>query len=126
MEDIKLSLTIVLPGSTMMSEQECSKNSAENYNHFTMTVGSKHDRKNIHFATRKCKTAVMVMQLGKDTYDYFTAKSKNRRLDVQNCPSWSRPDIWYNLSVEQRLKKHLARITADRGGISYTYAVFED
>jgi hypothetical protein len=126
MEDIKLSLTIVLPGSTMMSEQECSKNSSENYNHFTMTVGSKHDRKTIHFATRKCKPARMVMNLGLETYNYFTAKSKNRRTDAQNCPSWSRPDIWYNLSVEQRLKKHLARITADRGGISYTYAVFED
>lgn len=126
MEDIKLSLTIVLPGSTMMSEQECSKNSAENYNHFSMIVGSKNDKQTIHVKTRKCKTASMVINMGNDTYRYFTAKSKNRREDAQNCPGWSRPDIWYPLSVEERLKKHLARIVSDKKGISYTYKVFED
>lgn len=125
MEDIKLSLTIVLPGSTMMSEQECSKN-PQNYNHFSMVVGSKNDKQHIHFSTRKCKPAMLVMNMGIDTYNYMTAKSKNRRADAANCPGWSRPDIWYPLSSEERLKKHLHRIVSDRKGISYTYAVFED
>lgn len=127
MSVIKLSLKIVLPGRTLLSEQECSKNPEESFNSHSMVVeDKKHNRETIYFQTRKSQFAVQCLNISEDSYNYMTAKSLDARKDAQNCPEWSRPKDWFNLNETQRLEAHLDRISKTIGGISFTYNILED
>ena len=48
MSIIKLSLKIVLPGRTLLSEQECSKNPKESFNSHSVVVEDKKVTSNIN------------------------------------------------------------------------------
>ena len=127
MSIIKLSLNVVLPGRIMLSEQECSKNPEESFNHHSMVVTDEHHNKElIHFSTRKNKPAVQCLNISEDAYKAMTAKASNQKDDMNNCPEWSKARDWYNLSKAQRLVAHLDRISKSIGGISFTYNVMED
>ena len=127
MSIIKLSLKIVLPGRTLLSEQECSKNPEESFNSHSMVVGdNKHNKEVIHFQTRKSRPVTQCLNISEDSYNYMTAKSLDAREDAQNCPEWSRPKDWFNLNQTQRLEAHLDRISKTVGGVSFTYNVLDD
>ncbi len=132
MSIIKLSLKIVLPGRTLLNEQECFKNPEESFNSHSMVVeGKKHNKEVIHFQTRKSRPAtqcLMVYQalISEDSYNHMTAKSLDAREDAQNCPEWSRPKDWFNLNQTQRLEAHLDRISKTVGGASFTFNVLDD
>lgn len=114
MNNIKVNLSVVLPGRTMLSEQECSQNPEESYDNNTLVV--KNER--IQFQTRKCKNARQCLNISEEAYDTMVSKT--------SCPGWVESQHWVTLSKEQRLRKHLWRICQTLGGISYTYNVLED
>lgn len=130
MDNIKVSVTIVLPGSTMMSPQECGEN-PENYNEHCYLVSAKHfDKKTkksyytkepLRFHTRKCVPAQQVINMSDDAYKYMTS-------DI--CPEWylhlGGIAKWRRLPKETRLQLHLERTCQSLGGSSYTYVVFGD
>ena len=131
MSDIKLSVTIVLPGSTMMTSQECDKNPKESYkdNCITLSV-KKYDnktRKNyfksepLRFKTRKCKDASQVIRMTTEAYEYMTSQ-----MFPDWWPSMGHPSQWKRMSKEKRLELHLDRLCEHLGGTSYTYAVYND
>lgn len=126
MIDVKVRLTVTLPGRVMMSEQECSKNPKENYNNVEIKVGFGKNTKTKTITVRKCKPATKVTNICKEAYDAMTAKSAKKDVDANYCPVWAHPKKWYNLSKEQRLRAHLKRLCEHFGGISYTYEVLED
>lgn len=131
MDDIKLSVTVVLPGNTMMTSQECEQNPQENYTtNFTPLFVKRLDRKTkkpyfkkeiLEFKTRKCKDAQQVLRMNSDAYDNMVST---------NCPDWYIPkggiSKWKKLSKEQKLLEHLTRICESFGGKSFTYNVFSD
>lgn len=142
MSEIKLSLSIELQGSTMFSKEECLKTTQE-------TITTKNGRKRIvtkvvedwdkmekhtmrvteHYAdkepvtetitfhTRKLKPATQSLNICKEGYNYMISGE---------CPYWSKPKVWNNLSEKERLEAHLQRIAEGLGGTSYTYQIFED
>lgn len=131
MSTVKLSVTIVLPGSTMMTSQECDENPQENYeNNFILLSVKKYDYKTkksffrkepLEFKTRKCVDAQQVIKMSDEAYENMTSVS---------CPEWFIPkggiNAWKKMSKEQRLEAHLDRVCKAMGGKSYTYAVFSD
>lgn len=144
MSEIKLSLSIELPGSTMFSKEKCLKTTQKVIEKKTKTGKvykklievqvedwgkmDKHSMRVtnqkgtnpeiITFYTRKCESATQSINMGKEAYEYM--------IDKNACPSWSKPGKWAAMSKKERLESHLQRTVEYLGGTSYTYQVFED
>jgi hypothetical protein len=112
----------------MMTSQECEKNPKENYeNNLIILSVKKYDTKSkkyfyknepLHFRTRKCKEASQVIRMSEEAYEYMTSST---------YPEWwTNPSMWKRMSKEKRLELHLDRLCKHLGGISYTYAVYND
>lgn len=144
MIDIKLNLSIELPGSTMLSKEECLKTTRkviekktkagkiykktievkvedwDKMEKHSMRVANMNgtNPEIITFHTRKCKPATQSLNMSKEAYEYM--------IDKDSCPSWSKSGKWTAMSEKERLEAHLQRTVEYLGGISYTYQVFED
>ena len=126
MDDVKLNLNIILPGSIMLSSRECEEN-PKNYEKQVIRVETikqdKKKKKPIKFVeyldiyVRKCRTASQSINLTKQAYDYMTSKE---------CPYFAKPKDWARMSKIKRLEAHLEETCKALGGISFTYQVFED
>ena len=131
MSTIKLSVTIVLPGSTMMTSQECEENPKECYDdNFMLLSIKKYNNKEkksffknvpLRFKTRKCIKAQQVIKMTDEAYEYMTSIA---------CPEWfitfGGVAKWRKLSKKDRLEFHLDRLCKSMGGESFSYAVFGD
>lgn len=142
MIDIKLNLSIELPGSTMLKKEECLKTTHkvikketkdgkiykktikvkvedwDKMDKHTMRVAGGFKPQVITFHTRKCIPAAQSLNMSKEAYEYM--------IDKDSCPSWSKPGKWAAMSEKERLEAHLQRTVEYLGGTSYTYQVFED
>lgn len=145
MTEIKVNLSIVLQGSVMFSKDEClktiqkeverkNKRTGKTYKKtinikvedpdkmdshsmkVTEYVNKKPVSEVISFTTRKTKPAIQSINICKESYDEMTSSE---------CPYWSKPKIWNNMSKKDRLEAHLQRIAEGVGGVSYTYKVLE-
>lgn len=138
--EVKVSLTIGLPGAIMWSKDECLKTTQEpittkNGRKRTVTkVVEDWDKMEKHtmrvtspkganpeiitFHTRKYKPATQSLNISKEAYEYM--------VDKDSCPSWSKPGKWAVIGKKERLKAHLQKIVEHLGGTSYSYQVFED
>lgn len=139
MNEIKLNLSIVLPGSTLFSKEECLKTTQEviklkngkkrtvtkvvedwdkmDKHTFKVSESGKAKPETIVFHTRKCKPATQSINLNKNAFDYMTRGE---------CPSFAKPKDWARMSKKQKLEAHLSKIVEHVGGVSFTYQVFED
>ena len=137
MNEIKVSLNIILPGRVLISKRDCLKKVKENYvdkrghkrtkihyvedwdkfDMFTMKVSAKGegtDILNIH--TRKTKPATQSINMSKEAYDYMTSVDSNI----------GSPSTWRQMSKTKRLEAHLNRYAESLGGTLGDYVVFED
>ena len=126
MNEIKVSLSIVLQGSTMYSQEQAKALEKEKegtgYDTFSMRVeGKKSDGKKdvqtITVKTRKCKPAGQSLNLSMDAYNYMVSSE---------APYFVKPRDWERLTKKQRLEAHLKRIVEELGGVSFTYAVLDN
>ena len=144
--EIKVNLSIVLPGSVLFSKVEClkttqkviektSKKTGKTYkkkvnvvvdnldmmDSSTIRVTEYVDKKPVSEVitvhTRKSKPATQSLNICKEGYNSMISGE---------CPYWSKPKVWNNMSKKERLEAHLQRIAEGLGGTSYTYQVFED
>ena len=138
---IKVNLSIVLPGSTMLSEQECSKqlkdtiikkgkkkiitktvynkeNNTENriFLDYKDNDGIRH-REPLFFMTRNTIPCKKSINISKEAYDYMVSAE---------CPAWEKMGEWKQLSRIKRLISHMQRICDNEGGISFEFQIFED
>lgn len=125
MNEIKVSVSIVLPGSILFTQEEAEtlekEQSSKGFEKHTQVVENPNNRKDkqtIHYQTRKCRTACQSIKIYKESYLYMTGKS--------SCPEWEKINKWSGMSKKERLESHLQRLTEHLGGISFTYKVFED
>ena len=125
MNEIKVSLSIVLQGSIMYSQEQAKALEKEKvgtgYDTFNMRVedlkDGKKDAKTITVKTRKCKPAGQSLNLSMDAYEYMTGKE---------APHFVKARDWERLTKKQRLEAHLKRICEELGGVSFTYAVLDN
>lgn len=143
MSEIKLNLSIVLPGRTLLSKEECLKTTQKviekklkngrvikktinvqvedwsKMNKHSMKVEAKGEKPEIiTFYTRQSRPALQVLNMSKYAYECM--------IDKNCCPSWVKPSRWTAMSTKERLESHLQRTVEHLGGTSYTYQVFED
>lgn len=125
MNEIKVSLSIILQGGVMYSQEQAKALEKEKvgtgYDTFNMRVedlkDGKKDAKTITVKTRKCEPAGLSLYLSMDAYDYMTGKE---------APHFVKPRDWEKLTKKQRLEAHLKRIVEELGGVSFTYAVLDN
>ena len=125
MNEIKVSLSIVLQGSIMYSQEQAKALEEEKvgtgYDAFSMRVeGLKKDKKDtetITVKTRKCKPAGQSLNLSMDAYEYMIG---------EEAPYFVKPRDWGRLTKKQRLETHLKRIAEGLGGVSFTYAILDN
>ena len=140
---IKVNLSIVLQGSTMLSEQECSKqlieykyNKATKKNEKVIKLAYDMDKvtpnrlfldykdnnsirhkEPIYFMTRNSIPCKKTINISKEAYDYMVSSE---------CPEWARVGEWKQLSRIKRLTQHMQRICENENGISFEFQIFED
>lgn len=125
MNEIKVSLSIVLQGSIMYSQEQAKALEEEKvgtgYDTFNMRVEGLKDGKKgaetITVETRKCKPAGQSLNLSVDAYNYMIGKE---------APYFVKARDWERLTKKQRLEAHLKRIVEELGGVSFTYAVLDN
>lgn len=125
MNEIKVSLSIVLQGSIMYSQEQAKALEEEKvgtgYDTFNMRVkglkDGKKSAKTITVETRKCKPAGQSLNLSMDAYEYMIGKE---------APYFVKPRDWERLTKKQRLEAHLKRICEELGGVSFTYTVLDN
>lgn len=124
--EIKVSLSVTLQGSVMLSQEQAKALEKEKvgtgYDTFNMRVeGKKSDGKKdvqtITVKTRKSKPASQSLNLRMDAYNYMVSNE---------APYFVKPRDWERLTKKQRLEAHLKRIVEELGGVSFTYAVLDN
>lgn len=146
MVDIKLSLTVTVPGAVPFSKQLCFKNSTiEDKKGRPVTIEAPIEgmtepftawvpmwnkqlnkaesrRTTLHICKRR--PAHQTINMSTQAYQYM--------IDGNYCPEWfyvpgkNASKEWKSLSQTQRLELHLARVAADLGGEIDSYFVAED
>ena len=124
--EIKVSLSVTLQGSVMLSQEQAKALEKEKegtgYDTFNMGVegkksGGKKDVQTITVKTRKNKPASQSLNLSMDAYNYMVSNE---------APYFVKPRDWERLTKKQRLEAHLKRIVEELGGVGFTYAVLDN
>lgn len=128
MNEVKVSLSIKLPGRVMLSQESAkalekmnlagfTKHSMVVEEHKRMGKKVKVDKETIHFKTRNSVPAVQNINICKEAYLYMIGKE---------CPSFISPKDWSRMSKVKRLEAHLNEIAESRNGVVLHYHIFED
>lgn len=140
MSEIKVRLSLEVPGAQMLSTQDCVKMSKkEAYDHSTMTFKTpvKKGKKMVmekeicHINTRKSKPAKQNISITKEAYDYMLEEAPlakyNKRVKTKSSEKKDTfVSIWDTMNTDARLKAHFDLIAADLNAISYSYEILED
>lgn len=127
MSEIKVRLSMEVPGAIMLSSQDCEKMSKKDaYDYSTLVVSCKEKKgkkpvikkETLHINTRKSKPAKQCVSISKEAYDYMT--------NVMAVPSSKSVRTWANMSKAKRLEYHLSLIAESFNALSYTYEIFDD
>lgn len=126
MSEIKVRLSMVVPGAVMLSTQDCvkmSKKDAYEQSKVTLKYPVKKGKKTVmkqetlHIQTRKSRTARQNISISKEAYDYMTSKSE--------APA-RMTKIWAKMSTVKRLEYHLGLIAENFNAFSYSYEILDD
>ena len=133
MVEPKLSLTFVLPGSTMISQQVAEnkpKKFMEEHKIVLKGYKSKKDKGPviINFMTRKSIPAKQVLRMSKEAYEQIIKKPISPKYSkFISATKGNKPKrLWDTLSEDVKIKKYCELIAQDLGAISFTYTIFED
>jgi len=142
MSTSKIRLSIVLPGRTLLSQEETCKLQTvtvkENgkpvvkngklatkdivlpdnhkFDHFEVKVMDKGKPEVLKIATRKCRPATQVVSLSEEAYDYFT--------DSSTTP-YKFKGLWKNLTANQKIQWHCQQIAEAMGGRLDSFVVLD-
>lgn len=116
MNDIKVNLTIVLPGRIMFSEEESSE-PLKHSTHTQVYTAENGQRTTISYQTRNCKPVRQSLNMSSEAYEYMT--------DPQSKPvNYSGMKSWGHISKKERLEWHLKETAQALGGEVESYKVF--
>lgn len=124
-DEIKISLTIILEGSTLVrkSEDEVFEYVITKQDLNPLKKMSKQEglqvvkKKKYKHKPLESKPAYQTINLNKDAYNYMISSE---------CPFWSTTKVWVAMSKKERLHAHMNRICEHFNGKSFTYVVLDD
>lgn len=133
MIETKVSLSLMVPGATMLSSQECEKNPKENYNFHKVNLQykkgrgkySKEKAEYIHFKTRKCVPAVQHINISVDSYNAMISTPTSKKF-FKIVDELTGKRLWDTTPIDKRLELHLDNLAEALGALSYTYKVLAD
>lgn len=123
MSEIKISVSITLPGGVMLTQAEAKQLEKEKtgtgFDITRLKVEDKKGNKDVlSIKTRKYKSCSQSINMSKEAYDYMTSKDSC----LPNIKSY----VWAKMNKTQRLEAHLDLVCKALKGTSYTYKVFDD
>lgn len=147
MAEIKVRLSLSVPGAQMLSSQECEENPKENYNvnvvpvEFGTKKGNLH-KENMPVKTRKHRLVKQSINICKEAYDHMIAANEPptaqlakmlRIVKTVDKLKNGKPkkvitvlSAWEQMSPMKRLNWHMARIAEHLGAVGYEFEVFDD
>ena len=132
MVEPKLSLTIVLPGSIMVSQQAAENKPeelTEEHKVFFKSYKSKKDKSTevITFRTRKSIPAKQVLKMSQEAYEAMLEESTSPKYNkIVARAKGKLIRVWDTMSEDARIKKHCELIAKDMGAIGFSYNVLDD
>lgn len=126
MSEIKVRLSLEVPGATMLSSLDCEKMSKKDaFNHESIIIEwtEKHGKKvkkhkeHLHINTRKSRTAKQNISITKESYEYMISK---------NCPDTKLSRVWGTMGKKARLEYHFKEIAEYFNAISFSYEILDD
>lgn len=127
MSEIKVRLSMEVPGATMLSSQDCEKMSKkEAYDYSKLIVEHKVKKGKrlsikkevLHISTRRSKPARQNISISREAYDYMT--------NAKEIPSSKLVKIWGKMSIKQRLEYHFRLIAEHFSATSFSYEILDD
>ena len=127
MSEIKVRLSMEVPGAIMLSSQDCEKMSKkEAYDHTIIVVEQKvkkgkklvTEKEALHINTRKSRPARQSISISKEAYSSMT--------NAKEIPSPGLLKTWGSMTTAQRLEYHLNLIAENFGATSFSYEVLDD
>lgn len=117
MNDIKLSLSVALPGRVSESGEESPVNSREEVVEVYNEVSRRLEK--VKIRVKKCKPAQQAINMSSDAYRTFISQTKPFGFKGTSHE-------WKNMKKNDRLIWHLKEIADSLGGILVAYHVFDD
>lgn len=123
MNDLKLSVKILLPGGMMVTQDESrhleKTNLEEEINTPKMKVVDKNGNfRWVHYSTKWGKPTMQCINMTREAYSYMRS--------FESCPPSVKPHVWKSTQPSQRLEYHLGLVCLSLGGKGFSYEVFED
>lgn len=124
MVEPKISLSLLVPGATMLSQQEAENKPKESYDYHKLSLkyekgkgkNKKIVKEIIGFKTRKQRLITQTMVMSEEAYDAM----------IETAPTVKLSKIWKSLSIKERLSHHFDLIANDLGAISYDFEVLKN
>lgn len=125
-----MSLTLVLPGSIMVSQQVAGNKPEFTEEHKMLFKNKSKKNKEpevVTFRTRKSIPAKQVMKMSKEAYEAMLEESTSPKYNkVVAKVKGKLIRVWDTMSEDARIKKHCELIAHDMGAIGFDYSVFGD
>lgn len=119
MNEIKISVSVTLPGNVMLTPAEAAQleknKEGAGYDSIKVSTGGKGVKV---IKVKKTKPISQSINMYKEAYEYMTSKD--------SCPPNIKPFVWVKMKPIKRLEAHLELICKHLGGDSFTYQVFDD
>lgn len=109
--NIKISLSIKLQGSTLVRQEETVVKTVTN------KKTGKPFKKKFTIVNLVPKSAILTKQMTQEAYDYFVS--------MESCPQFKKKE-WKKMKPVERLEHHMAELCKYYKGTSYTYHIYED
>lgn len=128
----KLSLTIILPGSTMVSQQVAENKPEELTEEHKILFKSYKSKKSkgpevITFKTRKSIPAKQVLKMSQEAYEAMLEESTSPKYNkIIAKVKGKLIRVWDTMSEDARIKKHCELIAHDMGAIGFNYNILGD
>lgn len=128
-QNIKVRLTVYVPGAQQLSSQECDKNPKHLYNYQTINLNwsnKKGKKKTEQIQIKLCKSKLVkqVININEDSYYWMIGNES-----FPTLPSLQKkfpPRVWTKMSKKERLEVHLKLTSETLQGVKFSYEILDD
>lgn len=135
--EIKITLSLLVPGASLLTPEFCDKNPKDSYDENKITVsytkgnGKKAQKvkKTYIFMTRKQRLITQNININREAYEYMLQTPTTTKLSKpvkRNNAGDVIQRVWDTMSVDARLKEHFNLIAHDFRAVSYSYEILDD
>lgn len=137
MVEPKVSLSLLVQGATMLSQQEAENKPQESYDEQKVIINhikgkgknQKDVKKVLVIHTRKQRLITQNINISEESYNYMLStptSPKFLKLVKTNKKGEDTKRVWDTMSIHDKLKHHFNLIAHDLKAVSYSYEILGD